>query len=177
MQDEQLRYPIGKYKQPEVITDEQVQQWIEELAVLPADLRHSIAGMSDEQLRTPYREGGWKVCQVIHHLPDSHINAYVRFKLALTEQKPTIKPYREDLWASLADSERTPIDVSLGLLEHLHARWVVLLKSMTVDDFRRTYFHPEHLQEFTLAGILGMYAWHGKHHRAQIEALKERMGW
>lgn len=171
------RYPIGKYVQPERISAAQRSAWVEEIAALPDLLEETVSGMSEQQLETPYREGGWSVRQVVHHLPDSHMNAYMRFKLSLTEERPVIKPYKENLWAELPDSQRTPIDVSLRLLESLHKRWVVLLHSLSEKDFQRTYYHPEHQKEFTLESVLGLYAWHGKHHRAQISALKQRMGW
>ena len=132
--------------------------------------------MSEQQLLTPYRDGGWTIAQVVHHLADSHLNSYIRFKLALTEDNPTIKPYDEAAWAMLADS-RMPIDSSLQLLESVHARWVTLLRSMKEADFARTYVHPEHGKTFTLWGVLGMYAWHGRHHTAHVTSLRSRMGW
>jgi hypothetical protein len=177
MDIEQQKYPIGKYIRPEVITQTDIERWIDEIAVAPRQFRETVHGFTAGQLATPYREGGWTVRQVLHHVPDSHIQAYGRFKLALTEEKPTIKPYREDRWATLPDSELTPVDVSLTLLEALHKRWVTLLRSMGNDDFKRTYFHPEYQKEFALDGILGLYAWHGKHHLAHIRNLKERMKW
>lgn len=177
MDIERQRYPIGKYIQPETAPPTQLYAWIEEIAALPAQLRETVAGMTDTQLDTPYRAGGWTVRQVVHHVPDSHLNAYIRFKLSLTEERPVIKPYKENLWAELADSKRTPIEVSLNLLDCLHRRWVILLRTMSPEDFTCTYFHPEYQKEFTLEGVLGLYAWHGKHHLAQIRALKERMRW
>ncbi len=177
MDIEQLKYPIGKYNRPEVITGADINKWIDEIATLPEQLCKTVDGLSEQRLATPYREGGWTVRQVLHHVPDSHLQAYVRFKLALTEEAPTIKPYREDRWAMLPDSEATPVDVSLTILEALHKRWVFLLKSMSMSDFKRTFYHPEHQKEFALDGILGMYAWHGKHHLAHIQNLKERMKW
>lgn len=177
MNIEQQRYPIGKYLQPETVSPAQRHAWIEEIVAFPNQLRETIAGMSDEQLDTPYREGGWTVRQVVHHLSDSHMNAYVRFKLTLTEERPVIKPYKQDLWAALADSLHAPVDISLDLLAALHARWAVLLRSMSPEDFQRAYIHPEYQKEFTLEGVLGLYAWHGRHHRAQIVALKERTHW
>lgn len=177
MDIEHLKYPIGKYHRPEVITEEQKQQWIEDIAIAPENLRKAAKGMSDAQFDTPYRDGGWTVRQVLHHVPDSHLNAYTRFKLALTEDTPTIKPYFEDRWAKLEDSRVTPVEVSITILDALHKRWVLLLKSMSPNDFKRTYIHPEHGKEFSLEGILGMYAWHGKHHLAHIQNLKERMKW
>jgi uncharacterized damage-inducible protein DinB len=147
-----------------------------EIAEAPANLSAAIAGLNDEQLNTPYRDGGWTVRQVIHHVPDSHMNAYIRFKLALTEVEPTIKPYDEAAWAELSDTRNTPIEVSLTLLESLHARWVVLLQSMTDADFQKQFRHPER-GVVTLEMNLAMYAWHGKHHAAHITSLRERRQW
>ena len=171
------RYPVGRYSMPdEPATREQRTRWIEEIAALPSTFRAAVAGLSEAQLDTPYRDGGWTVRQVAHHLPDSHVNAYARFKLALTEDGPTIKPYDEARWAELADS-RMPIDVSLALLEALHARWVAVLRAMSDADFGRSYVHPEHGRSFPLDGVLGMYAWHGRHHTAHVTSLRARMGW
>ncbi len=135
-----------------------------------------MAGLSPEQLDTPYRPGGWTVRQVVHHVPDSHINSYIRFKLALTEPEPTIKPYDEALWAELADTPATPVEVSLTLLDSLHGRWVPLLRSLSGADFARQFRHPE-LGMVRLDGNLALYAWHGRHHVAHITSLRERMGW
>ncbi|HZU41399.1 MAG TPA: bacillithiol transferase BstA [Terriglobales bacterium] len=170
-----LRYPIGKWpKDP--FTPERKKQWIEDVAGAPARLRAAVEGLSPQQLDTPYRDGGWTVRQVVHHVPESHMNAYIRFKLALTEDVPTIKPYAEDLWAKLDDVPKTPIEVSLALLENLHERWVILLRSLSDQDFARKFRHPE-IGELTLGLNLGLYAWHGKHHVAHITSLRERMGW
>jgi uncharacterized damage-inducible protein DinB len=169
------RYPIGKFHR-EPFTKEKEKEWIEEVAAAPGRLRAAVQGLSPEQLDTPYREGGWTVRQVVHHVPESHMNAYIRFKLALTEDVPTIKPYMEDRWAKLEDVGKTPIEVSLSLLDSLHQRWVILLKSLTDADFERKFRHPE-LGELTLGTNLGLYAWHGKHHVAHITSLRERMGW
>jgi hypothetical protein len=136
-----------------------------------------VAGLDQEQLDTPYRPGGWTVRQVVHHIGDSHINSIVRFKLALTEETPTIRPYDEALWAELPDSRTAPVDPSLALIDTLHARWVLLLRSMSEQDFERRFHHPEHDRTFTLARTLAMYAWHGQHHIAHITRLRERMGW
>jgi len=169
------RYPIGKF-QPEAVTPEKIKSWIEEIAVAPVHLRAAVEDLNPTQLDTPYREGGWTVRQVVHHVPDSHLNAYTRFKLALTEDVPPIKPYAEDRWARLGDVPQTPIEVSLALLDSLHQRWVILLKSLTEEDFRRKFRHPD-LGELALGTNLGLYAWHGKHHVAHITSLRERMGW
>jgi uncharacterized damage-inducible protein DinB len=172
-----LRYPIGRFAPPAEITESQRSAWIDEIACAPAALRAAVAGLSAAQLDTPYRPDGWTVRQLVHHVPDSHLNAYTRFKLALTESEPTIKPYDEARWAELADTAATPVEVSLTLLEALHTRWVALLRSMSPAEFRRTYRHPEHGRLFTLEEVLALYAWHGRHHVAHITALRERNGW
>ena len=170
------RYPIGKFQQPLEATPALRQQAIEIIAETPAKLRAAVAGLSPAQLDTPYRKGGWSVRQVVHHVPDSHMNAYVRWKLALTEDEPTIKPYAEDRWAELADTQSTPIEVSLALLESLHTRWVRLLRSLGPDDWKRNFRHPE-LGVVSLEKNLAIYAWHGKHHVAHVNELRKRMGW
>lgn len=174
---EELKYPVGKFNPPATITAEAIQGWIGDIAALPAHLRHAVEGLRAEQLATPYREGGWTVRQVVHHIPDSHMNAYCRFKLTLTEERPTIKPYVESLWAELTDAREAPVETSLRLVEAVHERWVMLLQSMTPPDFHRTYVHPEYGKEFSLAYVTGMYAWHGKHHVAHIQSLRARRGW
>lgn len=171
-----LRYPVGKFVAPDHATDEQRRQFIDEIEATPARLRAAVAGLSDEQLDTPYRPDGWTVRQVVHHLPDSHLNSYTRFRLALTEDEPTIKPYYEDRWAELADARTAPPEVSLDLLETLHRRWVLLLRSLGPADFARSFRHPE-LGIVTLEKSTALYAWHGRHHIAQITGLRERMGW
>ncbi len=170
------RFPIGKFQYSGPPSKEQTQQFLEEIAQTPANLREAVKGLSDSQFDTPYRPGGWTVRQVVHHVPDSHLNSYLRFKLALTEDSPTIKPYAEDRWAELSDSKETPIEVSLSLLESLHDRWVRLLRSLTPDDWNKTYRHPV-LGEMTLEKTLALYAWHGKHHVAHITELRKRMSW
>jgi uncharacterized damage-inducible protein DinB len=157
-------------------TDEDIERGIDEIERAPARLRAAVEGLTAEQLDTPYRPDGWTVRQVVHHVPDSHLNSYCRFKLALTEDEPTIKPYREERWAELADSRATPIEVSLVLLESLHKRWVGLLKSLEHSDFSRAFRHPE-IGLITLAQNLRLYSWHGRHHTAQVTSLRERMGW
>jgi hypothetical protein len=149
------------------------------VAAAPAALRASIAGLTEAQTESPYRPGGWTVRQVIHHVPESHMNAYVRYKLALTEDTPTIKPYNEAEWAKTPDVASTPIEVSLTMLDVLHDRWVRLLRAMSDADFARGYLHPEFPKEgpIPLSGMLALYAWHGKHHTAHITRLRERMGW
>lgn len=172
-----LRYPIGKYAPLADVDDAQRRAWIGDIAATPAALRAAVTGLSDEQLDTPYRPGGWTVRQLVHHVPDSHVNAYVRFKLALTEDEPIVKPYMEDRWAELPDSTATPTEVSLGFLEMLHARWVTLLRAMSPEDFRRGYRHPEYGRVVPLSEVLGLYSWHGRHHVAHVTALRERNGW
>ena len=171
-----LRYPIGKFSFPQSITPAQRQQWITEIAEAPSMLRASVDGLTSEQFETPYRAGGWTVRQVAHHVPESHMNAYIRFKLALTEDEPTVKPYDEAAWAKTSDVSATPIETSLTMLTALHDRWVRLLESLTDADYARQFRHPE-LGVVRLEGVLAMYAWHGKHHVAHIRSLRERMGW
>jgi len=170
------RYPIGKYKAPATVTPALRQQAIAQIAETPAKLREALRGLSEAQLDTPYREGGWTVRQVVHHLADSHLNAYLRLRLALTEEKPTIKPYEEAKWAELEDAKRAPIEVSLALLEPLHDRWVRLLRSLRAEDYSRTLMHPEHGVR-TLDWLLFTYAWHGAHHTAHITELRKQKGW
>jgi uncharacterized damage-inducible protein DinB len=171
-----LSYPIGKFHFEGPLTAGQKEQALDDVVSTPALLRAAIAGLSPEQLNTPYRPGGWTVRQVTHHVPDSHMNAYVRFKLALTEDEPTIKPYEQQLWAELPDSKETPIEVSLTMLDALHDRWVRLLRSLTAKDWQRTFRHPE-LGLVSLEKNLALYAWHGKHHVAHVTELRRREGW
>jgi len=170
------RFPIGKFSFPSAVTDSDRTEFISDIEEAPAKLRAAVAGLSPQQLDTPYRDGGWTVRQVAHHVPDSHLNAYVRYKLALTEDVPTIKPYAEDRWAQLADTQFTPIEVSLTLLDNLHDRWVRLLRSLQPEDWKREFRHPE-LGVVTLEKNLALYSWHGKHHVAHITELRKRMGW
>jgi hypothetical protein len=171
-----LRYPIGDFQRPESITDAQRREFIDAIAEAPSRLSSAVAGLTPAQLDTPYRPGGWTVRQLTHHIPDSHMNAYVRFKLALTEDEPTIKPYEEARWAELADARTPPIGPSLALLENLHKRWVILLRSLTPSQWSRKFRHPD-LGTLTLDQNLALYAWHCKHHVAHITALRERNGW
>lgn len=170
------RYPVGKYRVEGEITAEQRRAWIEQIAETPARMRAAVAGLTDAQLDTPYRDGGWTVRQVVHHVPDSHANAYVRFKLGLTETDPVIKPYDEAAWALLEDTRVTPVDVSLTLLEMLHVRWVNVLRAVADDEWSRTIQHPDNGQ-MRLDVVLGLYAWHGRHHVAHVTHLRDRMGW
>ena len=171
-----LRYPVGTFSPDAHPTLETRAKHTEEIASLPPRMRQAVAGLTPEQLDTPYREGGWTVRQVVHHVPDSHMNAYVRFKLALTENTPTIKPYNEDAWARLKDTELTPLEVSLTLLDAIHTRWVNLLKSLKPEDFERKLNHPE-LGVQSLDQVLALYSWHGRHHVAHITSLRQRMKW
>jgi hypothetical protein len=171
-----LRFPIGRYQAPAGIDASLRDEWISELEALPEKLRKAVAGASDTQLDTPYRPGGWTVRQVVHHLPDSHINSYVRFRLALTEDTPTIKSYEEGRWAELPDARRSPIGPSLLLLDGLHRRFTALLRSLTPEEFAKTFRHPE-LGEVRLDWALGLYAWHSRHHVAHINNLRLREKW
>ncbi len=172
-----LRYPVGKFDWDAPISEAERPKLIAQIAETPGALRSAVAGLSRDQLETRYRPGGWTVKQVVHHVPDSHLNAYIRFKLALTEDEPTIKPYDEATWAELPDSQKVPIDVSLDLLDSLHVRWVTLLRSMAAAGFRRALRHPEYDRVITLDQLLALYAWHGRHHVAHITALRKREGW
>lgn len=170
------RYPVGTFRAPDSYTPEDRARFIEAIAAAPAALRAALAGLSDRQLDEPYREGGWTLRQVAHHVPDSHVNAYIRFKLALTEDVPTIKPYDEARWAELPDTRQTPIEVSLALLDAVHTRWVTILRAMTPADFARRFNHPESGNQ-PLDRALALYAWHGRHHVAHITELRKRKGW
>ncbi|HTQ60154.1 MAG TPA: putative metal-dependent hydrolase [Candidatus Solibacter sp.] len=169
------RFPIGKFAMPEGVTAERRQAAIEEIASTPSKMRAAVRGLNESQLDTPYREGGWTVRQVVHHVPDSHLNAFVRLKLALTEEKPTIKPYNQAAWAELADA-KMPIAVSQTLLDSVHERWDRLWRSLKPEDFVRVLVHPEH-GERTVDWILFIYEWHGKHHTAHITELRKQKGW
>jgi uncharacterized damage-inducible protein DinB len=171
-----LRYPIGKFHFDGSTTKDQRDKLIDDIAAAPANVRTAVKKLSEQQLDTPYRPEGWTVRQVAHHVPDSHLNAYVRFKLALTEEEPTIKTYAEDRWAQLADTQTTPVEVSLQLLESLHDRWVRLLRSLQTEDWKRSFRHPE-LGTVSLEKSLALYSWHGRHHVAHITSLRERNGW
>jgi len=171
-----LRYPVGPFEFAGTLSDEQRQDLIGQIAAAPAKMRAAVAGLSDEQLNTPYRPEGWTVRQVVHHVPDSHLNSYIRFKLALTEEHPTIKAYDENVWANLDDARRAPINISLDLLEALHHRWVLFLRSLKGGDFQRTFNHSE-IGSVSVDKNIALYAWHGRHHVAHITSLRERMGW
>jgi hypothetical protein len=168
-------YPLGRFDRTGPRTAESRRAAIEDIAAMPAHLRRAVDGLSDRQLDTPYRAGGWTVRQLVHHVADSHMNGYIRLKLALTEANPTIKPYRQDAWAALADS-RLPIAVSLAILDGVHARWSALWRSLGDDDYSRVFTHPES-GELTVDEQLHLYAWHSRHHVAHITALRDREGW
>ena len=174
--EQDLRYPVGKYE-PKPFSRELKEEWLAAIRFLPQALEYAITNLDEAQLQTPYRDGGWTVHQVAHHVADSHMNAYCRFKLGFTEETPTIRPYDEKLWAATADVTSLPINVSLTLLHALHQRWHAFLGSFTEHDFQRTIYHPEQKKEFTLWELLGSYAWHGRHHTAHITSLRERMNW
>lgn len=173
---EDLRFPVGRFTLDESVTPEKRAGWIEEVERTPAAIREAVRGLDDERLDTPYREGGWTVRQVVHHVPDSHVHAYIRFKWALTEDEPTIKAYDERGWAELPDSRGGRIEPSLDLLESVHARWSMTLRAMSPADFERAVVHPEN-GRVTLDRMLQLYAWHGRHHTAHISSLRERSGW
>jgi len=171
-----LAFPTGRFQRPARLDPEARAKAIDTVAATPARLREAVRGLTEEQIETPYRPGGWTVRQVIHHVPDSHLNAYCRFKLALTEDEPTIKPYEEALWALLPDVKAVPIETSLTLLDAVHERWVAILRGMKPDDFDRMLVHPESGRQ-SLDQVLALYAWHGPHHTAHVTRLRERMGW
>ena len=174
---EQLKYPIGRFKKPEAFTQDFLNNAISIIEDFPEKLRKETENLTEIQLDTPYRENGWTIRQVVHHCADSHINSIIRFKLALTEDKPTIRPYFEDRFAELIDSKNSPIEASLQMLEGTHKRWVALLKSLSEEDLQKTFIHPEHNREFSLLMNIAIYAWHCEHHLAHITSLKSRMGW
>jgi uncharacterized damage-inducible protein DinB len=171
-----LSYPIGKFERPATLSPEARREWIDIIAAAPARMRAAVEGLSAEQLDTPYRPDGWTVRQVVHHLADSHMHSYIRYRLALTEENPTIKPYDQEKWAELPDARCGPVETSLELLESMHGRWVALLESMSGADFERTFFHPERGQ-VRLDATLALYAWHCRHHEAHITGMRRRMGW
>ncbi len=172
-----LRFPIGKFSWDGPLPDaQQRESLIAEIEVLPGQLRSAVQGLSPEQLDTPYRDGGWNVRQVVHHVPDSHMNAFIRFKMALTEENPTIKPYDQAAWAEVVDVRLTPIEVSLVLLDSLHSRWVRLLRGMKAEEWSRSFVHPD-IGVVPLGKNLGLYAWHGRHHVAHVTGLRKRKGW
>ena len=174
---EHLKYPIGKPNIPTEISSEKINEWIAILEEFPTELETLVKNLSEKQLNTPYRDGGWSVKQVIHHCADSHHNSYTRFKWALTEDKPVIKAYYEDRWAALFDSKSAPISLSLNALKALHAKWVYLLKGLNSTDLNKVFIHPEGNEEVSLKENIGIYAWHCKHHYAHINQLLLKNSW
>jgi hypothetical protein len=170
------RYPVGKFTYSNPPDEAQRKQMIDDIEQAPKALRAAIGGLSPQQIETPYRDGGWTVRQVVHHVPESHMNAYIRFKLGLTEDSPTIKPYEEDRWAKTGDVQSTPLEVSLTMLDALHDRWVRLLRSLKPEEWKRQFNHPE-MGPMPLEKTLALYAWHGRHHVAHVTELRKRMGW
>ena len=176
METADIRYPVGKFSPQPTLTDAERTTCIRQIAEAPVALRSAVKGLHDSHIDTPYRDGGWTVRQIVHHLPDSHLNAYIRFKLAITEQSPTIKPYEQQLWAELHDARTSPLEVSLTLLEALHLRWVAFLQSLQASDFSKMFVHPENGPR-NLDWLLQLYAWHGRHHTTQITEFRKRMNW
>ena len=174
---EVLQYPIGRFDKPRDPSPADVAGWIEELAAAPAALRAAVAGLTAAQLDTPYREGGWTLRQVVHHVADSHINGYVRIRLALTEETPTVRGYDQPAWGELADARREPVETSLALLDGLHARIVALARTLTPDELKRGYVFPDRPRTMAVDTTLAMYAWHSQHHTAHVTGLRQRMGW
>ena len=171
-----LRYPVGKFRFPESVSDEARARFLDEIEETPSKLREAVSGLNPEQLATPYRPGGWTVAQVVHHVPDSHMNSYVRFKLAMTENEPVIKAYDEKLWAELPDAAGVSIEASLALLDALHARWNEFLRGLGPEELKRRFQHPE-LGPVSVENNIALYAWHGRHHVGHITSLRKREGW
>lgn len=172
-----LRFPIGQYVPPEIITPEILIEWRTTIESLPARMRAAVNGLNDEQLNTCYRAEGWTLRQVVHHVADSHMNAYIRFKLALTEDHPTIKPYLEERWAELPDGKFEKVEISLDILVALHRRWNIVLKNIKTDEWKKSVFHPQSNRTMTLEYLLGLYAWHSQHHLAHITNHRKSQGW
>ncbi len=170
------RYPVGKYE-TKPYSEAQKKEWINEIRFLPQSMENALLNLDEAQLLTPYRDGGWTVQQLVHHVADSHMNAYCRFKLGLTEENPTIRPYEEKLWAELQDTHLLPVNISVTLLHALHTRWTTILENITADQWNRTVVHPEGNRQMTLWFLMGMYAWHSRHHLAHITTLREQKGW
>jgi hypothetical protein len=174
---ESLRYPVGKFKFPQEVSTDERKEMLSIIEGLPSKLRNAVHGLDNKQLDTPYREGGWSVRQVVHHLFDSHVNAYIRMKLAVTEDTPTIKPYDQDKWSELEDARTSPVDISLSLLDGVHKRWMIFLDSLSEEQFKLCFFHPESKRKISLEQTLALYSWHSRHHLAHITELKKRMQW
>ncbi|MEL7002165.1 MAG: YfiT family bacillithiol transferase [Bacteroidota bacterium] len=173
---EKLKYPIGQFEKPDNISLIDIKNWVDDIRTFPEKVRIEVDGLNEEKLAWIYRSEGWSIQQLIHHCADSHMNAFIRFKLALTENNPTIRPYLEDRWAKLPDTTQTPIILSLQLLEALHSRWTVLLENITPEELKRTFVHPEHGAQFTLEETIGSYAWHCNHHLEHIRQAKKYQG-
>ena len=171
------QYPVGKFEMPDQVSRDMFLQWISEIAAFPERISNEVKSLTDAQLDTPYRDGGWTLRQVVHHCADSHINAVCRIKLALTEEKPVIKPYAEASWAELSDGKTYPIDASLAILKGLHERWAILLENCGEEDLQKVFIHPEHSREISIGEVTGLYAWHCRHHLAHITTLKAAKGW
>jgi hypothetical protein len=174
---EQLKYPTGKFQRPESHSAELRMEWMDILSVLPSWMDACIENLDANQLQVPYRDGGWTIQQVVHHVADSHLNAYIRLKLALTQDNPTITPYDENAWAILPDVAAVPVNVSVTLLHTIHRRMIALLSRIAESDWERTYYHPQYQRTFAVWEVVALYAWHSKHHTAHIQQLRERMGW
>lgn len=174
---EELKYPIGRYQRPDTYTHQDLSEWMAVLRALPSWMDACIENLDAHQLQVPYREGGWTIQQLVHHVADSHMNAYIRLKLALTQDTPTINPYNQDAWALLADVETVPVNVSVTMLHTVHRRLIAVLEHMSATDWERTYYHPEYKREFPLWDMVALYAWHSRHHTGHIMGLRERMGW
>jgi uncharacterized damage-inducible protein DinB len=174
---QKLKYPIGKFQRPTEFPDSFLKECIKEIEIFPARIKSAVANLSDAQLDTPYRPDGWTIRQVVHHCADSHSNAFIRFKLALTEETPTVKPYFEARWAEMPDTKIAEINSSLKIIDGLHSRWTILLKSLSKKDFEKTFFHPEQKREVRLNETLAMYAWHGRHHVGHITSVIDWMNW
>jgi hypothetical protein len=173
---DELRYPVGPCEWPAEVNGEEMHRNLRDIAELPAKLRAAVAGLAPQHLDIPYREGGWTIRQIVHHIPDSHMNSYVRFKLALTEDQPTIKPYDERLWAEIPEARTAPIELSLNMVDALHGRWSLMLDNITDAEFERSIMHPE-IGKLKLKSMVVGYGWHCRHHVAQIVATRRRMGW
>ncbi len=174
---EHLKYPIGRYQKPEARTPELMQEWINVLTLLPSWMDACIENLDEAQLHVPYREGGWTIQQVVHHVADSHMNAFIRLKLALTEDNPTVKPYDENAWSQLEDVKQVPVNISVTMLHTIHRRMVTILKNMKETDWERTYFHPQYQKSFPLWEMVALYAWHSQHHTEHVRRLRDRMNW
>ncbi|MBS1742895.1 MAG: putative metal-dependent hydrolase [Bacteroidetes bacterium] len=173
---EDLQYPIGKFiEQP--FSEAQMKEWLLDIQSLPKQIEYAVINLDQHQLETPYRDGGWTIQQVVHHVADSHMNAYIRFKLGLTEETPVIKPYDEAAWAELSDTKNLPVNISITLLYAVHTRWVEIIKHIKTEEWNRRIFHPQHKKEMTLWYLLGLYAWHSRHHVAHITSLRRRKDW